>query len=168
MKIRNGDLKGLLEGFDKIKHLTGHKFVIPFLRNKQLIKDEIDLLEKVKTYSEEFTKLRDSIQSKQISYADKNEDGSPKIESMTFPNGETGSKIVMSSISEKKLAKELLKIEKDNKELIDMQNKKEIDYMNSLIEDCKIKFHIIKLNDLPKDITVEQAELIDFMVDLNK
>lgn len=166
MKNRNGDLENLLNAFDSVKHITGRKFIIPVLRNKQLMKDEIALLQEIKKEDEEFTKLKELIQTKQMEYADKDEDGNPKLEAITMPNGTPGQKILMSKANETKLSKELKELEVDNKKLIETHNAKEVEYFKSLGDECKIKFNIIKVDDLPEELTLEQIELLDFMIDL--
>lgn len=167
MKIKNEDLNGLLVSFNKLKDVTGHKFVIPFLRNKELIKEEVELLLKLKEESEDFIKFKDEIQVKQIEFADKNEDGSPKLDNIPQPDGSTAQRVIIESKENRgKLDKAINKLVKDNKELLDLQNKKEIEYIKSLSGECLIKFHIIKAKDLPEDITIEQMETLSFMIDL--
>jgi len=166
MKIKNGDLEGLLEGFTKLKELTGFKFVIALNRNKELIESELNIISQIRKESDEIVKLKEEFQAKQILYADKDEDGNPKLEVATMADGSHGQRIVMSADSQKKLSKELDKFNKDNKDVIKKQNDKDIEYIKALSEDTAIKFHIIDEDDVPTDISVEQFEVIDFMVNL--
>lgn len=166
MVPKNGELERMLVNFSKLNNLTGFKFVIALTKNKELIKKEIEVLNKIKEESKEFEELRKKFQERQLFYADKDENGNPKFEDAPLPNGQMGRKIVMSKPKEEKLSKEIKKLEKDNQDLLKQQNEKEEEFLKALGEDCAINFVKIKEGDIPTEITAEQLDIISFMVDL--
>lgn len=160
MTLKNYALKEKLDSFGQLKNLTGYKFVVALQKNKILMEAEIAVLSKIAEESEEMKEIRNQFHQKQLELADKDENKQPVLT-------EDKQNIVISKTNKVKLEKFANKLEKDNKELLIVQKTKELELAKALDEDCALEFYKIKESAVPNNVTVEQFDIISFMVDLN-
>jgi len=165
MELRNGELLDILGALRKLNNLHGWKFVLTLGENRTMMKERVEQVNSIKEESEEFKAFRKEVQATQIKFADKDESGQPILTDITLSNGRKGQKLSLTPENEEKLSKALKKLEKANQHLIDEQQKKEEEFYKALDAKCDIHFKKIKKSDVPAETTVEQSEIIEFMIE---
>ena len=156
---KNRDLQAFKNQFHLLKDLTGVKFVIKLNRNLKKVNDELEILEKIHEEDEGVKKFREKGQELYRDYSEKNDDGSPKTETVQTFQGPV-QKFVTRKVDEAELREKLKGVEEKFKEDIELQNEKEKDYVEALNVDSDIKFDLIEVEEIPDKITVEQMGLL--------
>jgi hypothetical protein len=162
MKIKRAELYKILSGLNELSNAKGVKFAYAVLKNKKAIGKELEILEELKKSSEfaillkkeqEFQKKRLELCNK---YAKKDKDGKPEIKDDEF---------VMENKDEwSKIFDDLKK--KENYDEIEKEIKKKQKEFNSLLEEeVEIESHKIKQIDLPNEITANQLEKIELIIE---
>jgi len=151
--MKRKDLYVYMESIEKVSSLKGVKFAYTLIKNKKKIEEEIKILEEVVKPSEGFTEYeKQRINLCEIN-CEKNKEGNPIIENNRY-------KI----INVEKFDSELNELKEKNKEFIKEREKQINEYNNMLNDDIEIDFSKVGFEDLPTDISTEQLESIEFMV----
>lgn len=154
--MKKKELFKAVESLNSVSELKGVKFAYTTLKNKKKIEEEIKFLEEVVKPSDKFLEYEQERIQLCNQFADKNEDGSPVIENNQF-------KIQDMDTFNKKL--ENLKKSYDG--VLEEREKQIFEYNSMIDEEVGIEFTKLNLNDLPTDISAEQLEKIDFMVNFD-
>tara|TARA_R110001606_G_scaffold380908_4_gene541731 strand:+ start:975 stop:1451 length:477 start_codon:yes stop_codon:yes gene_type:complete len=145
--VSNGNLNGL----------KGVVFTHGVFKNKNLFHEEADSLNEAIKPSKEYDKIERERAAKAVELSDKDKSGSPVI-----INGEYSFNDDNAVKFKKYYDGFLVK----NKEVIEEREAQIKDFADLLEEevDSTIKIHKIKPSDVPKDILMEQMNLIFFMI----
>lgn len=157
--VKNKDLSQFKSQFDLLKNLTGIKFVLTINRNFKLVKDEVEVLDKIKEPSKEFEAFRKDAREAYTKHSLKNDDGSAKTKLINGPQGPIN-RFVPDPAQTKKLEAALKKITEKYKKDIDIHDKKELDFIEALDKESGITLQTIGEDDLPEGITTEQLQLV--------
>lgn len=137
----------LYSNLNKVKELKGVKFAYGIIKNINLIKPEIEVLQKVMEPFADFIAYEKERIELAKKFAEKDKDGNPKIE---------GNHFVLADI--KKFEKDFLKLQKQCEPAIEKRKEQEKEYEKLLKENIEINLHKIKMADVPQDISPEQLE----------
>lgn len=159
---KNRELLQFKADFDKLKALTGVKFVIKLNRNLKMVNDELEILEKLHEESEEVKTFREKGQQLYAEYSEKNPDGSPKTEVAQSFQGPIN-RFVLKKATEIELVAKVKALEEKYKKAIDTQAKKEQDYQDALEQEYKLEFKKVVEAEIPNSITVEQLGILTNM-----
>lgn len=158
--MKRNELISLLDNLEKVKNLTGVKFNYILDKNKKLIQQEIEDMQKQAEPNEKFQDYEKKRLELLTKFAEKEKDGSPKFE-------QSGG-MVRFDIPEKEMKKfqeEMNKLIDEFKPEITARDKQLIEYDKFLQEKIDLKFHLLKLEDISNDITGEQFEAISVFVE---
>ncbi len=159
--MKNGQIFRLANGIAKVGHLKGIKFAYGVVKNKKIVDTEIEnLRELVKTNPafDEFTKVRMELIKELAEKDDKGE-----IKTVTNEKGQT--EAVIPDEKKEEFEIRLQALREQHKEAIDEQEKKEADFEAFQKEESKVEFYKIKLKDVPEDISAEEMQAIDELIE---
>jgi hypothetical protein len=146
----------LLPKLDSLKNLTGAQFAYTVIYNKKLINEEYKIYEEMIKPMESYLQYDKERVEICMKYSDKDENNKPIINNNAFQ--------ITQNLDDFKSELELL----NNKysEAIRITNEQNKSVSEFLTKECDTQFKIISNNSLPKDISVEQLEIImDWIVD---
>ena len=157
-KLKKKNLLDLFENLQKLSNLKGVKFSYAIARNVVIVRREVEAIEEsLKPFDEfvEYEKERIELAKK---HSEKDEKGNPKTA--------TENKRQIFVMKDKsKFDKEFEKFKAKHKVTLD-KRQKQIDEYNEFLEtETDIEFFKIKLNDVPEDISVEQMQGIQLLIE---
>jgi len=139
----------LNEGLGILKNLSGVKFAYAVAKNKVLISKEIEALQESRKPNEKFKEYDKKRVELCISFADKDEKNKPIIVNNQY------------QITKKEAFNiKINELQEENKKIIEEVEKKQEEYLKMLEEETDLKFFMIKQDDLPKEITVSQMDIV--------
>lgn len=148
--------KELLSLYEALAKVEGRQFTVKFsyfiAKNKVLLKDEFAALEEAKRPSIEYTAYDTKRAELAHQFADREDNGQPKIENNNF--------IIIEKVDEFKEA--LDKLKEENEETIEAHNQKLKDFEALLDEEVEFKGPKIDLKDVPQ--TVEPSILENLII----
>ena len=159
------DLIRIYKALNSMGNLTGTKFVYGVSKNINILKPEIESLEKAITLSKEFGIYDDARVELAKEYAKKDEKG-VALTNKTMKDGKVISEEYILDNKEA-FEKALKKLQKENQEVISTREKQVEDYLKMLDEEVSIAFfpYMIAFEDLPTNLTAQQmngiAELVN-------
>lgn len=162
--MKNLDLFVLRQKWHKLDSLTGVTFLMKLMRNKKLIDAEIEVLDSMVSESEEFKAFKKKYLKEREKFADRDETGKPVMEPLIDDPGQQTYKVTEKIDEWQEVEKELLE---ENKSQIELMDQKKKDYSEALMKKPVINLHMISSIELPENITKEQMDLIDFMIDFD-
>jgi hypothetical protein len=139
-----------------VNEKTAVKFHYLMLKNKKLLEPEVESLQKANTPPEghnEFNKKRLDLCN---SFADKEEDGSPKIINDNF---------VISEETKEEFEKKLSELKEEYKDVVDTMDKNQEDFIALLKEEVEIELAKIPLSIMPEAILGRDVELLFDIID---
>jgi hypothetical protein len=145
-----------LEALNAVSTLKGVKFAYAILKNKKKIEEEVKVLEEIIKPQDEFVKYENERIQLCTYFSEKNEKNEPIIENNQFK--------ILDKIS---FNEELDKIKTKYIDVLDDREKQINDYNAMVEEEIPVTFDKVSFNDLPQDISSEQLEKIDFMINLD-
>jgi len=163
--LKNADVLTFLREKHKLSGLTGHSFVLSFQKNVRLMKQRKEELEEIIKDTPEIIKYREKYLKAQEPFVMKDEKGQMLYDPMPGDPSKMIPRVNPAKADEWKKIEE--KLEKDNEKHINVMQKKYDDYNKLMLEDCEIDFYKIPEKALPKNISTDQADMIDFMIDFN-
>ena len=158
--MKKEDLFNMLNAINKLGNVKGVKFAYALAKNKNKLMTECKIIEEameklppaLEKENKEYQKKRIDLNKK---HARKKDDGQPMIIS--------GRYIIE---DQDKFDKEYAKLEKEYKKIIDKQQELRETNEKLLKEESEdLKFHHIKLADVPEDITMNQLEVLMEIID---
>lgn len=160
--MTNKDAIKFLESWNKLRGLTGTLFLIQLKRNKMLIEKHLMSLKIGAQETEAYSEFKTIYLAEKEKYADLDEKGNPKMVQM--PNNPNYSTYVITEKAadwekvEKKLLKKYDKVIQEQEDIA----KKEEELINS---ECTAMVTKFKPKTLPPNLSLEQLEAIEIMVD---
>ncbi|MDD3302229.1 MAG: hypothetical protein PHN31_01640 [Candidatus Gracilibacteria bacterium] len=152
--MKNKDLIRIHNAITGLSNIEGSKFAYAMIKNKKLIRNELENIEgsifDTENYKE-YNKLRIELCEK---FCEKNQDGSCIF--INDINGQQSYKIE----NKKEFEKEILELQEKFKEDIEHKTNQLVEYNKLLDEEINIELFMIKSDDLPNMLTVEQTESI--------
>lgn len=146
-KIKRQDLVELQRGLVEAESLSGAKFTYAVARNLDILKKEMESIQKVYRAGDDFMKYEEERIEIGKKHADKNEDGSPKtIEADGFENFDVK--------DVKAFEKDLDKLQKKYKEVIATREKELADFQKFMEEDVEIDLYTVQSENIPDEINV--------------
>ena len=149
--ITKGEALVLFKNLNQLGNLSGVKFTYAVARNINLLKTELESLEKSMELPENFKKFDSERIELVEKYAEKDENGKPKKEKT-----ENGSEQYVMGENEKKFEKEFNTLKTKHKEAVSLREKQFEEYTKLLTTDSEVQLYKIKLDDIPKEITARQ------------
>lgn len=159
--MKNKDLYVFMNNANKLSNLSGFNFVMELARNKRKAKAAIEVIEELKEELPEYLKFKTEYLKLREDFADRDEKGNPLM--MNIPN-QPGMQTYKITEKAKEFEVEEKKLEKKYKKVLEEQQQKFIDFNNALEADCTVDFLCVSEDAIPKNITVEQLELVEFMI----
>lgn len=151
-----------------VSHIADKGLTLPLLENVDMMRKHINEVQAIRTPSPEFRQVKQLISNKYSECADREgASGLPKKKVTIAENGVRYEEFVITiPANEKKVNDYIKEIEEANREVVDTQKAKDAKFQNAMVSDCGIQLNRIHQDNLP-DITLEQAEILSFMIDFN-
>jgi predicted nuclease with TOPRIM domain len=159
--MKNYELYQFMDNYGKLKTLSGFPFVFELARNKRKIVELISTLEEIKEELPEYKEFKSKYLALREKYSDRDKSGNPITEDVP---GQPGMKNYKITEKAKEFAVEEAKIEKKYKNILDQQKKRWVSYNEALEQDVNEKFVCVSEQNIPKNISLEQLELVSFMI----
>lgn len=166
--MKKRDLISIFSAINTLGNVIGGKFGYAMAKNLNLIKGEVEALEKAREFTAEFKEY----DAKRIKLAEelatKGVDGKAMQQvSSTNPQMQ---EYVLDATAQKKFDKGLEKLKDEYKDAISGMEKRFEDYAKLLDEDIEIAFfpHKVNLADVPNTLSVKQMNGIYLLVDDSK
>lgn len=156
--MKNFETKQLLIDANKLKDLSGFAFVMAITDAKSRLKKEQEVLDEMRKPSKEFEDYQEEAREINKKYSHKDEKGEAKIITKTYGD-QTVQFFDIDKDQEEARKKEMDKLEKKSKELIDEQIAKDKKYQEAMNECSTLELKEISEKQVPKNITVEQMEI---------
>ena len=152
------DILNLYRNLNKLGYHVGVKFAYAVAKNMNMLKPEVQALEKALEMSPEYKEFENKRIELVESYAKKNESGKPVFDKVK-------NSYDIEEGKEEVLNKEFEKLKAKNKKLFDARTK-QIDEYNALLKtEIKIKLYTVPLSVVPETITTQQMHSIFDMIE---
>jgi len=157
-KFKKKDLLDLFENLQKLSKLKGVKFSYAMAKNAVIVEREIVAIKESLKPSDEFNKYEEE----RIELAKKHSEKDEKGKSKTTLDGKREVFVMEDKI---KFDKEFEKLKAKHKEVLDKRKKQIEEYNEFLDTKADIEFFKIKLSEVPEDISVEQMQGIQLLIE---
>lgn len=160
--MKKGELVALYRNLNQLGNLNGVKFSYAVAKNLNIIKPEIEALEKSMELPDKYKEFDNARVALVEKYAVKDENGKPKKE-----KADNGAEqyVLPTGPEEKKFNKEFEALKKEHKEAVDLRDKQVEEYTKMLTEESTVALYKVKLEFVPEAITTRQmagiAEIIE-------
>lgn len=158
--LNKGEILSLFRNLNQLGGLAGVKFSYAVARNINLLKPELESLEKSMELPEKFKEFEKERIELVEKWAEKDDKGKPKKE-----KAENGAEQYIMGADEKKFEKEFTALKTKHKEAVSAREKQVEEYTKLLTTDSEVKLYKIKLDDVPKEITAKQMAGIYNIID---
>jgi hypothetical protein len=145
-------------------NLPGVKFSYGISKNINLLKPEVEAIEKSLEGSKEFKEYDEKRIEIVKKYAKKDERGEPKLIILNPKTGAGRYEIE----NQEAFDREIEKLQKENKVILEKREKQFEEYGKLLKEESDFKPHKIKLSDVPEGITSQQMSAIFELIEDKK
>ena len=154
--MKRRDLYSYMEALSNVTELKGVKFAYTIIKNKKKIEEEIKILEEVVKASENFSIYeQERIRLCEI-HSEKEENGRPVIIENKYKILDTEKFDLELNVLKEKYMSDILERERQIN-----------DYNRMLDENIEMNITKIEYNDIPSEITTNQLESIDFMINFD-
>ena len=150
--MTKGQALSLYKNLNQLGNLGGVKFSYAIARNINLLKSEVESLDKVLQPHEEFMEFERARIALVEKHAERDEKGKPKKE---FVNN--GSEQYVIKEGEKKFEKEFEALKAKHKKAVEAREKQIEEYTKLLTTESDFKPYMVKLEELPKEINTRQT-----------
>ena len=147
------DLVKLNKTIEKLKHIKDTKFQYLLLKNKAIIKDEINTISEIAKVSSEFLEYDQKRINLAKKYAKKDESGEVIVEYNNIVLADTAS-----------FTKEFTKLRKEYKKIIEAEEAKREEVDKILEEDIEFDFVKIDFDILPDELNQEDLENLQVII----
>ena len=145
--MKRKELFQLKQALERVSTLKGVKFAYSIAKNLQEVNKEIEAVNKAIAPSEEFMKYEKERIKLNEEYAEKTEDGSPKVLNNNY---------VISPRNRGSYEKRMEDLKNKHKKVLSERDEQIKEYQALLEENVDITLHKIQEDNLPSDITAEQ------------
>ena len=154
--LKNKDLFRILQGLNLVADLKGVDLAHMMAKNKRILMSEIEDIQKAIEMTKEFQEFEQKRIELCEKFSRKDEENNPIIKNKGLPNEGYDIEDI------KSLDKELTKLRKDHKSVVDEREKQLKEYKELLDKpiDQNVDFYKISKKDLPEDITGAQVDPI--------
>ena len=152
MKIKKSELAKLWKILGTFQGKQKTKFGYFISKNKNKLKDEIDILDKLLTPSKAFQKYDQKRALLAEEMSDKNEDGSPVISAQNYV-------IIENKI---KFDNAIVKLREENMDIIKEFEKQKNEYDEIIAEEMEFDGYRIKIDNLPDEI---ETHILDLFIE---
>ena len=159
--MTKGEVLVLYRNLNQTGELNGVKFAYAVSRNIDILKREIESIEKTLELPEDFKEFETKRIALAEKYAERDEKGKTLKEKAT--NG--SEQFVIIPANQKKFDKEFDVLRGEYKEAVALRDKQIEEYTKLLTEESDVVPYKIKLEDVPKEITTRQMTGIYDIID---
>lgn len=161
MKTTKNDLVGIWNALEKFSaQETSRKFAYGILKNRNIIRPEIEALKEVSAPPATFQEFESRRQSLLLQFCDKNEDNTPMIDQArgqyVMEENKEAFEAAISSLTE------------EYKEAIDEFNNREAEFKDILEEEIEFEPFKIKFSSFPETISVRELELLEEFIEYDE
>ena len=156
--FKKKDLLDLFENLQKLSKLRGVKFSYAIAKNTVIVEREIVAIKESLNPSDDFVKYENERLELAKEHAEKDEKGKPKTVT------ENGRDIYVMKDKEK-FNKAFEELKTKHKEALDKRQKQVDEYNKFLETEADIEFFKINLSEVPEDISVEQMQGIQLLIE---
>lgn len=149
--MKKSEVLSLYKSLNQLGALSGVKFAYAVAKNINILKNEVESLDKALEPEEKFQEFEKERVALLEKHADKDEGGKPKKET-----SDNGSEQYVMGDNLKKFEKEFEVLKKDHKEAVDARDKQIDEYTKLLETDAEVTLHKLKMEDIPESITTRQ------------
>jgi len=164
-KMKNKDIAKLISGINNVGSLKGVKFAYAMAKNRKKLDSELETLKEANKLSDEFIKQDEKRVELAKKFADKDEKGNPKTKEV--PGG--SSYLFNGSIEPSKefedALKDLRNTDSDYKKAVEDRESQEKEFTDLLNKESSYVPHMVKLSDIPTDITSAQMDGIRDLIE---
>lgn len=154
--MKRRDLYSYMEALSNVTELKGVKFAYTVIKNKKKIEEEIKILEEVVKASENFSIYEQERIKLCELHCEKEENGRPVIIENKYKILDTEKFDLELNVLKEKYMSDILERERQIN-----------DYNRMLDENIEMNITKIEYNDIPSEITTNQLESIDFMINFD-
>ena len=154
--MKNGEIFRLQQGIAKVGHLKGIKFAYGIAKNKKIVDAEIENIQTSVAVSEGFEEFEKSRTELCKEYAEKDEKGE-------FKN--INNEYVIPEDKKEEFNIRLDAYREQHKEAIEDREKQVEDFREFEKADSNVEFYKIKLSDVPEDISAEEMQGINKLIE---
>lgn len=137
-KMKNEELYVLYNGLKKCDKLSGVKIAYAIAKNKKVLFQEFQVIESLDAHKNQVKYEREGIELRK-KCVEKDKNGEEKLN--------------------------IKKYEEGMKELIEKNKKVQEEFNKLMKEENSLKFFTVKMEDIPNDITVEQMDAINCIIE---
>jgi len=165
MKVKNFELTYVINNFNRIKFIKDRKFIIPANRAINQMKETIRIIETLMDESDDYKEYKEEVQKLRDKYVSKDE--SNVIITKEFGEGENKEKRpIYTDENIKKLNDDIEKLNNKYVKVLDEFKKGYKEYIKALNSDSDYVQPIMEEVNIPKDIDLEQLQLISIIFDI--
>ena len=157
--MKNEQLNGLMMGIEAVSGLKGVRFAYAMARNKSALKRELETLQEAIKASDKFTEYDKKRIELCEQYADKDEKDKPKMINVGTPQAPR-EEFVFSKANKTKFDKEVDKLQKDNKVVLEERTAQLKEFSELLKKESEFVPYMIAYESIPEDITTEALSKI--------
>ena len=158
--MKKSEVLLLYKALNRLGSLTGVKFAYAVSKNINILKNEIESLDKAMEPSEKFMEYDKARIALVELHAEKDDKGKAKIETSA-----SGAQQYVIDEENKMFKKAFDTLKAKHKEAVDARDKQTEEYIKLLATDSDVKVYKVKLDDVPKEITAVQMSGIYEIVD---
>jgi len=158
--MKKSEVLLLYRSLNQLGALSGAKFSYAIAKNINILKGEVEALDKALEPDEKFQEFEKQRVALLEKYAEKDDTGKPKKEGT-----EGGSEQYVMGDNLKRFEKEFEVLKKDHKDAVDARDVQIEEYTKLLETDIEINLHRLKMEDVPETITTRQLAGIYEIID---
>ena len=149
--MKKSEVLSLYRSLNQLGALSGVKFAYAVSKNINILKGEVESLDKALEPDEKFQEFEKERVSLLEKHAEKDDAEKPKKET-----SENGAEQYVMGDNLKKFEKEFELLKKDHKEAVDARDKQIEEYTKLLETDTEVTLYMLKTDDIPDSITTRQ------------
>lgn len=156
MKVKNRQVVALWNVISKYSEMETKliRFKYALAKNKRALTDQVEILKEAQTPGEKFRTYDTERLGLCQAYAQKDDEGNPKIE---------GNQFVMDNLVE--FNEKLAKLQEKHEEAIEENSQQIKDFEKLLDEEVELPLFQIKFEDLPQDMDARDMEIMLDLID---
>lgn len=154
VRMTKGEAVSMFNTINAMVYMTGARFTYAIAKNMNSLKEEVQALAKILEQDDEMK----AFEEKRIELAKKH---AKKDEKTGNPISVKNNYVLL---DEAAFEKEYQQLREENKEVVEKYDKQVAEYSELLKEDCDIKLHKVRLEDVPAEVNAMQMTAIMHMI----